>query len=306
MANETRAQPRVPHLDWRSDWAFRVCIDESYPLAVRMAGGEFLVAFSTGGEGPEEGEELATALAAELARLSLDVTVEAHSGYEVGRGASAEVILLVLGSPLLWTIKIMGEMALKEPEKLKENLRWWRQAWVSLRTSFEKLDVSELGDDVLKRVALAEFSADFPDRVPDVQRMTLVRHIGDVAESGWIAIDEATVLVPDADRPGHAIYVMDGLGRVRARVNTFPTEQAGDENVGECLESPPMLVSSLVRRDDPALDGADDERGHTPAVRVEEGDDADVSTSAPPGLLSVAPSNDSLPDPAQVPFKTHR
>lgn len=261
--SESEAPPSktLAYFDWRENWPFKVNVDESYPLAVRMAGEDLLVGFSTGGEGIEEAEGIAADLLREL--RDADVEVESFSNYEVGRGASGEVLVFLISTPLAWSLAKMVELAINDPKKLVENLRYYGRLWKKLRAKFERLGVSHLSDSLIRQAALAEFAVDFPDQTPDVARVRLLSEVGHVPEAGWMQWGDTIVIIPAVEAGGIVIYVMDGLGSTKTKLSTLRPD-ADSLPMRDVVAGPLLATSELEAGNDPSLLEWGDEGAHVP------------------------------------------
>ena len=257
---------RVPYREWREDWPFKVNVDESYPLVVRMAGEELLVGFSNGGD-DDELQELTVEFLRELE--DTDVEVESFSGYEVGRGASGDVLVFLITTPFAWSLTTMADLAIRDPKKLAENLRYWGSAWQKLLEKFRRLGVSQLSKALIRQAALAQFAQDFPDRTPDVERVRLLSEVGDIPEAGWAQSDETIVIIPAVKAHGTVIYVMDELGSVKDQLSTLSTNP---DSLGfhDIAADPLLIAADLKPGDDPSLEEVGDEYAHVPSLELED------------------------------------
>lgn len=239
----------IRYHEWRAAWPFRLNVDESYPLAVRLASDELLLTISTGGEDLEEVQALLGAVVFELeeAGVEPDLSLESFSTYEVGRGASGEVLVLALATPLVWTIAKLAELAVTDPAKLSENLKFWRTLFTKLRGRFARADIGSMSLALIRQAALAEFSSDHPDVVPDIEKVRVISNFADSGD-GWASFGNTVVVVPSLDGDALGVYVMSPLGEVLRKMSTVPVDA---DRVPEAII---LRCDGLKPGDDPSVD----------------------------------------------------
>lgn len=244
----------IRYHEWRTAWPFKVSVDETYPLAVRLASDELLLTIGTGGEDLEEVKALLGAVVYELedAGLEHDLALESFSTYEVGRGASGEVLVLALATPFVWTIAKLAELAVTDPAKLLENLRFWHTLFERLRGRLARADVGSMSLALIRQAALAEFSADHPEVIPDVEKLRIISDFVDAGD-GWSSFNNTVVVIPSLQGDELAVYVMSPLGEVSRKMSTLPVDAEDRE--------PDVFVlpyDELHPRDDPSVDSSMD------------------------------------------------